>query len=33
MKKLMPLLLLGVTAALVWRELPAIKRYFRIESM
>lgn len=33
MKKILMLLVLGGVAAAVWRELPALKRYFRIESM
>jgi len=32
-KKLLFFLVLGGMAAMAWRELPAIRRYLRIESM
>jgi hypothetical protein len=33
MKKIMQLLVIGGLAVLIWRELPAIRRYLQIESM
>jgi hypothetical protein len=33
MKKLVALVVLGGIGAMVWRELPSIKRYLNIESM